>query len=80
MKHHPSREILKDLVIRQELKGFSVTIDFMNIDLNLNPLMKNENINLKNVGISSNNQILGFLYHTVAMPTVLSFINKKLKV
>ena len=32
--------------------------------------------NLKKVGISSNNQILGFLYHTAAMPTLLSFINK----
>lgn len=32
--------------------------------------------NLKKVGITSNNQILGFLYHTAAMPTLLSFINK----
>ena len=32
--------------------------------------------NLKKVGIISHNQILGFLYHTAAMPTLLSFINK----
>ncbi len=32
--------------------------------------------NFKKVGISSNNQILGFFYHTAAMPTLLSFINK----
>ena len=32
--------------------------------------------NLEKVGISSKNQILGFLYHTAAMPTLLSFFYK----
>lgn len=32
--------------------------------------------NLRKVGFTSRNQILGFLYHTAAMPTLLSFINE----
>ena len=44
MKHHPSHEILKDLVIRNELKGFSVEVEFMHIKLILDPIIKNKNI------------------------------------
>lgn len=32
--------------------------------------------NLINVGMTSQNQILGFFYHTAVMPTLLSFINQ----